>query len=93
MGEGTTRDLDAHLLMSEARIALNTRVHLSVLHQWNSARETDAWNARFAWEFRPLSYLNLVWNERRVPDPSSPPGAPPMEDRQFIAKASWLVGW
>lgn len=92
VGEGSNPDLDAHLLGSEVRLALNPRVQFSVLFQRNSALETTAWNARFAWEFRPLSYLYLVYNDRRVPDLTTDPRDPFMNDRQFVAKVNWLLG-
>lgn len=92
VGGSGTGDLDAHLLGSELRLALNPRVQLSVLQQWNSALETTAWNARFSWEFRPLSYLYLVYNDRRAPGALTDPGSVTLEDKQFIAKVSWLLG-
>ncbi len=92
VGEGERTELDARILGSEARLALNPRLQFTLLQQWNSALDTSAWNARVAWEFQPLSYLYLVYNHRQIDGVWGMPGAPVREDRQFIAKLSWLLG-
>jgi Domain of unknown function (DUF5916)/Carbohydrate family 9 binding domain-like len=76
-----------HLFYPEARFALNPRVQLVGLWQYSSVSELASWNARIAWEFRPLSYLYLVYNDRGYRGPDSP--ALPTE-RQLILKVSYL---
>jgi hypothetical protein len=81
-------DLNAWILAPEVRLALNPRVKLHAFYQYNSIHDVGAWNARFSWEFRPLSYLYLVYNDRQ-PGSDALPGAGPAE-RQVILKATWL---
>ncbi|MBW3469566.1 carbohydrate binding family 9 domain-containing protein [Arthrospiribacter ruber] len=57
-----SRDLDAHLWISTLRLGLNPRLQLITNYQWNSAASRDIWNVRFSWEYRPLSYLFVVFN-------------------------------
>lgn len=55
----------SHLLGPELRLALNPRVQASAFYQYNTFAEQGAWNVRFAWEFSPLSFVYLVFNDRR----------------------------
>lgn len=59
---GRTRE---RLLVPELRLALDPRVQLTGIYQHDTAGRTGAWNARFTWEYRPLSYLFVVWNGAR----------------------------
>jgi hypothetical protein len=34
--------------------------------QYNTAAERFTWNARFSWEFEPLSYVFIVFNDSRT---------------------------
>lgn len=52
------------LLNFEGRFALNPRVQLTSLYQYNTQNNLNAFNIRFAWEYRPLSFLYLIWNNR-----------------------------
>ncbi|MEM7659350.1 MAG: DUF5916 domain-containing protein [Bacteroidota bacterium] len=60
------QDVDAHLIAARARLALTPRIQLISSYQWNSANQTDIWNIRFAWEYRPLSFLYIVFNSNQV---------------------------
>lgn len=59
-------DVTTHLLAPELRLALDPRVQLTAFYQYNSDLERGTWNARFAWEFAPLSYAYLVYNDQRA---------------------------
>jgi hypothetical protein len=48
----------------ESRLALNPRVQLIGFYQKNTQSDRDTWNIRFSWEYRPLSYIYLVFNQR-----------------------------
>ncbi|MEM1321915.1 MAG: DUF5916 domain-containing protein [Bacteroidota bacterium] len=61
-------DLDTDLIVTRARLALNPRVQLIGSYQWNSANKTDIWNVRFSWEYRPLSFIFLVFNSNQADD-------------------------
>ncbi|OGX82409.1 hypothetical protein BEN47_18555 [Hymenobacter lapidarius] len=63
-GVGTeARNQDAWLLGPEARLSLNPRVQLTAFYQYSSASRLARWNVRASWEFKPLSYVYLVFNE------------------------------
>jgi len=55
-------DLDVTLLSSELVLALNPKLQLTTRYQWNTANDMQNWNIRFSWEFRPLSYVYLIFN-------------------------------
>ncbi len=61
-------DINAHLFIANVRLALNPRVQMITNYQWNSATKTSIWNARFSWEYTPLSYLFLVFNSSATDD-------------------------
>lgn len=60
------RDATTHLLAPEVRLALNPRVQFSSFYQYNSDARRGTLNARFSWEFAPLSYFYVVLNDRRT---------------------------
>ena len=62
-------------------MALNARVQMNVFYQYNTVNERSRWNARFSWEYQPLSYIYLVFNENRTTD---------FRQDQTIAKISFL---
>jgi hypothetical protein len=53
-----------HLLAPELRVGVTPRMSVSAFYQWNSDERLGALNARYTWEFAPLSYLYVVWNDR-----------------------------
>ena len=70
-----------------SRFAFNPRLRLSGFLQHNSLTSKDILNARLSWEFRPLSYLYVVYNsaandEGLVPDYSQ---------RQLLVKFTYLL--
>ena len=50
------------------RFALNPRVQLIGFYQHSSISNFDVWNVRFSWEYRPLSFIYLVFNQRGYDD-------------------------
>jgi Domain of unknown function (DUF5916)/Carbohydrate family 9 binding domain-like len=50
------------------RFALNPRVQLIGFYQHNSGSNFDVWNVRFSWEYQPLSFIFLVFNQRGYDD-------------------------
>ncbi len=58
-------DKDVHLYTGGLRLALNPRLQGTVFYQFNSLDKTGRWNARLSWEYRPLSFLYLVFNDTR----------------------------
>lgn len=64
---GITRVTDeTHVGSLNLRIAPNPQLRFSVLYQHNSVGSRDSWNARLSWEYRPLSYIYLVFNRNEL---------------------------
>ena len=55
----------SHLFGPELRLALNPRLQFNAFYQYNTVVKQANWNVRFSYEFRPLSYLYLVFNDAR----------------------------
>ena len=82
------QDLNAHLLSTQTRLALNPRVQLIGSYQWNSANEANIWNIRMAWEYRPLSFIYLVFNSNESEGFISEPRF--SSQRELIGKITFL---
>ncbi|KAA2218676.1 DUF5916 domain-containing protein [Maribacter flavus] len=78
-------DLNTDLYTASVRLALNPRVQLSTFYQYNSFDEQGRWNVRFSWEYMPLSFIYLVFNDTQtdVIDPIQ-------RNTQFISKITFL---
>lgn len=50
------------------RFAFNPRVQLIGFYQHTSISNFDVWNVRFSWEYKPLSFIYLVFNQRDYDD-------------------------
>ncbi|MBC7842086.1 MAG: carbohydrate binding family 9 domain-containing protein [Gemmatimonadaceae bacterium] len=84
------RDATTHLLAPEVRLWLNPRVQFSSFYQYNSDAKRGTLNARFSWEFAPLSYFYVVVNDRRTvraPVMGQMPGLP---SDQLLVKLVYL---
>ncbi len=85
------RTEETHLIGTELRLALNPRVQLISFLQYNTASERTTLNSRFVWEYQPLSYIYLVFNDNRQDLAGS--GTDPMRqlrDQQGIFKVTFL---
>lgn len=82
-----TRDSSfvTHLVAPELRVFLTPRVQWSAFYQYNTIQQRGALNARFSWEFAPLSFLYVVYNDRQPIQDGTSPSA-----RSLIIKLSWL---
>lgn len=78
-----------HLVAPEMRLSLNPRTHITGFYQYNSDASRGALNARLAWEFAPLSYVYLVYNDTRAAGPTRSPD-PTLPRRQLVAKVTYL---
>lgn len=56
-------DKSVDLYSIEGRIALNPRLQLIGFYQQNSENDRKNYNIRLAWEYRPLSFLYIVFNK------------------------------
>ena len=82
-----TRDTSfvTHLVAPEVRLFLNPRLQWSAFYQYNTLQRRGALNARFSWEFAPLSFLYIVYNDRQAILDGVTPSA-----RSVLVKFSWL---
>lgn len=78
-------DLNTDLYSASLRLALSPRVQLSSFYQYNSFNEQGRWNVRFSWEYMPLSFIYLVFNDTQTDifDPTQ-------QSTQFISKITLL---
>ncbi|RDY61673.1 DUF5916 domain-containing protein [Flagellimonas nanhaiensis] len=85
-GVGANIDnLSTNLYSANLRLALNPRVQLSTFYQYNSFNEQGRWNVRFSWEYMPLSFLYIVFNDEQTDI------FDPIQKRtQFISKITLL---
>lgn len=81
---------NVNLYTVEGRIALNPRLQLSGLFQKTSESNTIAYNTRFSWEYKPLSYLYIVFNNNSLLPDNGPLPHIMTVDRQVITKISYL---
>jgi hypothetical protein len=77
-----------HLFAPELRLSLNPQLQFIAFWQYNTAAERSTWNARFSWEFEPLSYVFVVFNDNRTFD--QPRFETPFTQREAIIKISYL---
>ncbi len=80
--DGTT-----DLVTPELRVALNPRVELAGIWQYNTAVEASSLNLRLSWEYRPLSFLYVVYNDNASIDGALNPFP---ARRQLIIKGTFL---
>jgi hypothetical protein len=78
-------DLQTHLTTVGARFALNPRLQLSAFYQYNTFDEQGRWNIRGSWEYQPLSFVYLVFNDTRINTVENP-----LEEQQVIGKITFL---
>ena len=78
-----SEDLATNLTTVGARFALNPRVQLSALYQYNTFDKQGRWNVRGTWEYRPLSFVYLVYNGNRIDQLDDP-----LREQQFIGKVT-----
>jgi hypothetical protein len=75
---------------AETRLASSPRLQLVSFVQWNTVARQLAVNARIAWEYRPLSFFTVVYNDRSAVDGRGVLIPPPAGSRQLLAKLTWL---
>nr|WP_294948110.1 DUF5916 domain-containing protein [uncultured Mucilaginibacter sp.] len=65
-----------NLFAPELRLAASPKVLLSGFYQYNTDSRNGSLNARFSWEYRPLSYVYLVVNSLNNYDKATPFNVP-----------------
>lgn len=86
----TSASLTTHLLGLETRLAANPRLQLVSFAQWNTVARQLSANVRLAWEYRPLSFVSIVYNHRDPVDGRGVRIPAPPRNRQLLAKLTWL---
>ncbi|MGD9904445.1 MAG: DUF5916 domain-containing protein [Vicinamibacterales bacterium] len=89
---GTTKArLTTHLLGAESRLAAHPRLQLVSFVQWNTVARQLTANARLVWEYQPLSFFTVVYNDRSAVDGRGVLVPAPVESRQLLVKLTWLL--
>ncbi|MEL7122715.1 MAG: DUF5916 domain-containing protein, partial [Bacteroidota bacterium] len=85
-GVGIEQDnLSTHLTTLGARFALNPRLQLSAFYQYNSFDEQGRWNVRASWEYQPLSFIYVVFNDTQINSLTEP-----FQEQQVISKITFV---
>jgi hypothetical protein len=71
------------LLTGGLRLAWDANIQASVFYQYNSFNEQGRWNVRGSWQFAPLSFLYVVFNESKFTDT-------PIQNQSLICKVTYL---
>lgn len=74
-------NLSTDLITLGSRFALNPRLQLSTFYQYNSFDNQGRWNVRASWEYQPLSFVYLVFNDSQINDDLLD-----FREQQFISK-------
>lgn len=81
---GTNKeDLKTDLITASLRLAYNPRIQASLFYQYNSFDKRGRWNVRGSWEFAPLSFLYIVYNENSIRNS-------PVSNQSVISKLTYL---
>jgi hypothetical protein len=77
------QDITVDVYSAELRLAYTPRLQASLFYQYNSLDKQGRWNMRASWEFAPLSFLYIVFNESAYKDN-------PMRNQSIINKITYL---
>ncbi len=84
LGENA-EDKTVYLYSGGLRLALNAQLQGTAFYQFNSLDKIGRWNARLSWEYQPLSFLFLVFNDTR-----NDLGINRFKQTGAIAKLNWM---
>jgi Domain of unknown function (DUF5916) len=76
-------DFQTDLYTAGLRLAYNPRIQLSGFYQYNTFDKRGRWNVRGSWEFAPLSFLYVVFNENNFRNS-------PVQNQNVITKLTYL---
>ncbi len=84
-------DVRAYLFQPLVRVGLTPRMNLTSFYQHNTDAGRGTLNVRYAWEWAPLSYVFVVYNDGKnfgngLFDPNALP-----DRRQLVVKLSWMT--
>ncbi len=75
--------VETHLVTGGARLAWNANLQFSTFYQYNSFDERGRWNARLSWQFAPLSFIHVVFNQNDFRESGA-------RTQSLITKVSWM---
>ncbi|MEO0899700.1 MAG: DUF5916 domain-containing protein [Bacteroidota bacterium] len=78
-------DLSINVVTIGSRFALNPRLQLSTFYQFNSVDRQGRWNIRASWEYQPLSFVYIVFNDSR-----SNVNMDPVQEQQLVSKITFV---
>lgn len=61
------KNFNTQLITSTLLLALNANIQLSGFYQYNTLENESRVNIRFSWQYKPLSYIYLVYNSKQIP--------------------------
>ncbi|MFM7194815.1 MAG: hypothetical protein ACKOYP_08580, partial [Bacteroidota bacterium] len=82
--EPTSATIDLYAI--EGRFAINPRVQLITFYQQNAENNSRKYQVRLSLEYKPLSYIYVVFNHREFQDPA----LKVIQQDQAIAKISYI---
>jgi hypothetical protein len=77
-----------HLLAPEIRLSINPELQISSFYQYNTAIERGSLNARFSWQYKPLSFIYFVYNSNQSLNISK--GLEYYREQSSIVKLSYI---
>jgi len=86
--DSTKKIITTHLIAPELRIFFSPKIQLSGFYQYNTITNLGGLNLRFSWEYKPLSFIFLVFNNLKTID--SKLTSNPVNDNTEILKISFI---
>ena len=79
------QNLSTNLVTIGSRFAVNPRIQLSAFYQYNSFDEQGRWNVRASWEYQPLSFIYIVFNDTQINSLANP-----FQQQQLVSKITFV---
>ncbi|MEL6305694.1 MAG: DUF5916 domain-containing protein [Bacteroidota bacterium] len=86
--DGTSTE--TNLLGTELRLSLNPRLQLITFYQYNTSNKSSIINSRLSWEYLPLSYVFIVFNDNRFDGLNNTLDPVRFQNTQGIVKLTFL---
>ncbi|NOT93884.1 DUF5916 domain-containing protein [Ferruginibacter sp.] len=86
--EPNKKTINTYLIAPEIRASLNPKIHLTGFYQYNTVTNLGGLNLRFAWEYKPLSFVYLVFNNTKTLDKKLV--TTPVNDNTGVIKISYI---
>jgi len=77
------QSINTSIYTLQLKLAWNPQWQLSAFYQYNSYNKQGQVNARLSWQFAPLSYLYIVYDEGNF-------NGTPLQNQALISKITWL---